>query len=116
MSSEWNGRTIRTIPVPSSVENPFAYLLKYPDERQTEERSDVLTFTTEPLKPEVDLAGSIEAKLDVDVKHEGGVIPRATHRRWRGRCRALHRQRTSADPATARMAQRASGSATLDIE
>ena len=32
--------------VPSTLVNPFAALLEYPDEREVESRPDVLTFTT----------------------------------------------------------------------
>ena len=60
--------------VPSPVENPFAFLLNYPDERATEERPDVLTFTSEALTKNLDLAGPIRASLHVGTDHSGGVV------------------------------------------
>ena len=49
--------------VPSTVENPFAFLLQAPDESDVEGRSDVLTFSTEPLTEDLVLAGPVNARL-----------------------------------------------------
>lgn len=49
--------------VPSTVGNPFAFLLEHPDERGAQERSDVATFTSTPVGPNVQLAGPVEARL-----------------------------------------------------
>jgi predicted acyl esterase len=49
--------------VPSTVEDPFAFLLEWPDEREIESRPDVLTFTGEPLVQALDLAGPVTATL-----------------------------------------------------
>jgi uncharacterized protein len=52
--------------VPSTVENPFAFLFEFPDERQVERRSDVLTFTSAPSDEPLDLAGPAAAWLRLD--------------------------------------------------
>jgi uncharacterized protein len=49
--------------VPSTVENPFAFLHEYPDETGVESRGDVLTFTGAPLTAPLDLAGPVTARL-----------------------------------------------------
>src|SRR5262249_39061951 len=49
----------------STVVDPFAFLHEYPDERAVEGRSDVLTFTGEPLDEPLDLAGPVNAHLHV---------------------------------------------------
>ncbi len=49
--------------VPSTVTDPFAFLREFPDEREVQKRSDVLTFTSEPLNRSVDLAGPVSATL-----------------------------------------------------
>jgi putative CocE/NonD family hydrolase len=51
--------------VPSTVENPFAFLRECPDEREVEARRDVLTFTGEPLSRPLDLTGPVTARLRV---------------------------------------------------
>jgi hypothetical protein len=51
--------------VPSTPENPFAFLLSWPDERGVQGRGDVLTFTTEPLDEPLDLTGPVTARLGV---------------------------------------------------
>ena len=52
--------------VPSTVENPFAFLFEFPDEREVERRADVLTFTSSPAEAPLDLAGPATAWLRVD--------------------------------------------------
>lgn len=52
--------------VPSTVENPFALLFEYPDERVVEGRPDVLTFSAEPVREVLDLVGPAAAWLSVD--------------------------------------------------
>ncbi len=51
--------------VPSTLVNPFAALLEYPDERAVESRPDVMTFTTRAWDEPVTLAGRVVAHLDV---------------------------------------------------
>ena len=51
--------------VPSTPENPFAFLLSWPDEREVQGRDDVLIFTSSPLDEPLDLAGSVTARLAV---------------------------------------------------
>ena len=51
--------------VPSTIVNPFAALLEYPDERDVEGRADVLTFTTPERDVPVTLAGRVVAHLEV---------------------------------------------------
>jgi len=51
--------------VPSTLADPFSQLKEWPDEREVEARSDVLTFTGEPLAEPLDLAGPITAWLAV---------------------------------------------------
>ena len=51
--------------VPSTVLNPFALLLEWPDEREVERRDDVLTFTSEPVVEPLDLAGPVAVSLTV---------------------------------------------------
>lgn len=51
--------------VPSSLRDPFSQVKEWPDERQIEERDDVLTFTGEPQREALDLAGPITATLAV---------------------------------------------------
>jgi len=51
--------------VPSTVVDPFAFLHEYPDERTVEGRPDVLTFTGDPLAEPLDLAGPVNARLQV---------------------------------------------------
>ncbi len=52
--------------MPSTVDDPFAFLFEYPDEREVERRPDVLTFTGEPVAAPLDLAGPVAADLRVD--------------------------------------------------
>ncbi len=49
--------------VPSTVEDPFAFLHEYPDEREVESREDVLTFTSDRLDEPLDLAGPVSLTL-----------------------------------------------------
>jgi putative CocE/NonD family hydrolase len=51
--------------VPSTVENPFAFLFTCPDERIVAQRADVLTFTSEPMTARLDLAGPVSITLGV---------------------------------------------------
>ena len=51
--------------VPSTVQDPFALLREYPDERDVELRGDVLSFTTEPFAEPLDLAGPVSLHLRV---------------------------------------------------
>ena len=51
--------------VPSTPENPFAFLLYWPDEAEVQGRDDVLTFTSEPATEPLDLAGPVTARLAV---------------------------------------------------
>ena len=51
--------------VPSTVGNPFAFLLEHPDERTVEHRPDVLTFTSEPMAEPLDLAGPVSVTVGV---------------------------------------------------
>ncbi len=51
--------------VPSTVQNPFAFLLEFPDERAVQARPDVLTFTGETVRRPLDLAGPVTARLKV---------------------------------------------------
>jgi uncharacterized protein len=45
--------------VPSKVDNPFAFLRQYPDEREYGERDDVLVFSAAPVDDVLELAGPI---------------------------------------------------------
>lgn len=49
--------------VPSTVVDPFTFLHEYPDERVVAGRSDVLTFTGQPLSDPIELAGPVRALL-----------------------------------------------------
>jgi uncharacterized protein len=49
--------------IPSKVDNPFAFLQAYPDEREWGERADVLAFTGAPVEAGLELAGPIELVL-----------------------------------------------------
>jgi uncharacterized protein len=49
--------------VPSTWTDAYAYLREYPDERQVEQREDVLTFTGEPCSDPIDLAGPASASF-----------------------------------------------------
>jgi len=51
--------------VPSTGEDPFAFLREAPDERSVEARPDVLTFTSVPLSEPLDLAGPINVQVTV---------------------------------------------------
>jgi predicted acyl esterase len=53
--------------VPSTLVNPFAALLEYPDESAVEARADVLTFTTRGWDESVTLAGRVVAHLNVTI-------------------------------------------------
>jgi predicted acyl esterase len=55
--------------VPSTVENPFAFLYEYPDESEVAERPDVALFVSEPLDQRLDLAGPGHAY--VSINHDG---------------------------------------------
>ena len=58
-------------PVPSSVENAFAFLLFRPDEAPLAERDDVLAFTSAPVEHDVDLVGPVRATATV---HSDGPV------------------------------------------
>jgi putative CocE/NonD family hydrolase len=51
--------------VPSTVVNPFAFLLEFPDERGVEDRSDILTFTSEVFDRPLDLVGRVSVRIGV---------------------------------------------------
>jgi putative CocE/NonD family hydrolase len=51
--------------VPSTLVDPFAALLEYPDERALDGRDDVVTFTTAPLTRHLTLAGRVVARLEI---------------------------------------------------
>jgi predicted acyl esterase len=51
--------------VPSTVVDPFAFLRELPDERSVEDRSDVLTFTSDVLDRSLDLVGPISVRVGV---------------------------------------------------
>jgi uncharacterized protein len=51
--------------VPSTVQNPFAFLREWPDESAIEARHDVLTFTGDELAQPLNLAGPVTARLAV---------------------------------------------------
>ncbi len=51
--------------VPSALHDPFSQVRDWADEREIEERDDVLTFTGEPLRDALDLAGPVHAGLAV---------------------------------------------------
>lgn len=53
-------------PVPSSVPNPFAYLIAMPDESTRADRNDVLTFRSTVFNRGIDLVGSVSVKLTVE--------------------------------------------------
>ncbi|SEK48768.1 CocE/NonD family hydrolase [Streptacidiphilus jiangxiensis] len=52
-------------PVPSPVENSFAYLQTHPDLAPLAARADVLAFATAPFAEPLDLAGPVTAELRV---------------------------------------------------
>jgi predicted acyl esterase len=56
-------------PVPSPVEDAFAFLAEYPDERGLTARSDVLTFAGAVVAEALDLAGPV--RLDAVVGSDG---------------------------------------------
>jgi predicted acyl esterase len=58
--------------VPSRVDNPFAFLQTYPDERVYEERADVVAFSAPPVDDVLELAGPIE--LTAVVRSTGPVM------------------------------------------
>jgi uncharacterized protein len=49
--------------VPSTIENPFAFLYEYPDEREVGARPDVAVFTSDPLADPLTLTGRVAARL-----------------------------------------------------
>jgi len=51
--------------VPSTLVDPFAALLEYPDERAIDRRDDVVTFTTAAFDRHVTLAGRVVARLEI---------------------------------------------------
>jgi putative CocE/NonD family hydrolase len=51
--------------VPSTVTDPFAFLREFPDERDVQKRADVVTFTSEPMRRPLDLAGPLSATLSL---------------------------------------------------
>jgi putative CocE/NonD family hydrolase len=55
--------------VPSLAPDPFAMLVKPPDERLVQERDDVLTFSTPPLERPLELVGSSVLHLPGAVEH-----------------------------------------------
>lgn len=61
-------------PVPALEGESVAGWFRRPDERQTQVRDDVLTFTTEPFREPLDLAGPLIAELVVTSPHVGGQV------------------------------------------
>jgi predicted acyl esterase len=53
--------------VPSTIVDPFSFLLEYPDENEVAARADVVVFTGEPLAEPLTLAGRVVARLWVFV-------------------------------------------------
>jgi uncharacterized protein len=51
--------------VPSTIVDPFSFLLEYPDEGEVAARSDVVVFTGEPLAAPLTLTGRVVAHLRV---------------------------------------------------
>jgi uncharacterized protein len=51
--------------VPSTVTDPFAFLRELPDEQAVQSRPDVLTFTAEPRRRPLDLAGPVRMRVHV---------------------------------------------------
>jgi uncharacterized protein len=51
--------------VPSTVTDPFALLREFPDEQAVQSRPDVLTFTAEPVRRPLDLAGPVRMRVHV---------------------------------------------------
>ncbi len=51
--------------VPSTIQNPFAFLYEYPDEAAVAGRDDVVVFTSEPLTAPLTLAGRVVTHLRV---------------------------------------------------
>ena len=49
--------------VPSTIVDPFSFLLEYPDEGEVAARPDVAVFTGEPLDAPLTLAGRVVAHL-----------------------------------------------------
>ena len=58
--------------VPSRVDNAFAFLQRYPDERAYGERPDVMAFSAPPVDCQLELAGPIE--LTAVVRSTGPVM------------------------------------------
>jgi predicted acyl esterase len=58
--------------VPSPVENAFAFLQEYPDERSWTERDDVLAFDGETVGTDIDLVGNV--RLDVSCHSSGPTM------------------------------------------
>ncbi|MGP4027439.1 CocE/NonD family hydrolase [Actinomadura sp. 3N407] len=52
--------------VPSAVENSFAFLLAYPDERHAADRDDVLRFDTAASRDDLDIAGPVDLFLRME--------------------------------------------------
>lgn len=52
-------------PVPSLIPNPWEWLASTSDERDVEVRDDVLTFSSEPLERDLDLAGPVRVLATV---------------------------------------------------
>jgi hypothetical protein len=50
--------------VPSTIVDPFAFLLEYPDENEVAARDDLAVFTSEPLSAPLTLAGRVVAHLN----------------------------------------------------
>jgi len=59
--------------VPSTVADPFAFLRQFPDERVVHDRSDVMTFTSDPFDAPLDLAGPV--RVTVAVTSDAPSIP-----------------------------------------
>lgn len=51
--------------VPSTVVDPFAFLRECPDESKVASRSDVVTFSSDPLDRPIDLVGPVTLRLAV---------------------------------------------------
>jgi uncharacterized protein len=88
--------------VPSTVDNPFAFLLQYPDEREYGGRADVLAFSGAPVAELLELAGPLE--LTAVVRSTGPVMDvfaRLLDVAPDGAARYITRGQVVVDPATA---------------
>jgi putative CocE/NonD family hydrolase len=86
--------------VPSKVDNPFAFLLQYPDERKYGERDDVLVFSAAPVDEVLELAGPIALTAVVrSTGPEMDVFARLLDVAADGSARYIARGQMRVDPA-----------------